>query len=133
MVESLRDRGEFDVLDAIADGRKTLLQVYAEYRSDVELSNVKVELDDMDIEPLVETWHAAIRQRHPETAAKYLAQVRRLIPAGAPFPKSRFRRKVISEHLAGLVDLRRRPTRSRQCRLPRATDTGRRCLSSAVG
>lgn len=105
MVESLRDRGEFDVLDAIADGRKTLLQVYAEYRSDVELSDVKVELDDMDIEPLVETWHAAIRQRHPETAAKYLAQVRRLIPAGAPFPKSRFRRKVISEHLAGLVDL----------------------------
>jgi integrase len=105
MVEQLHSRAEFRVLDAIADGRKTLLETFAEYRNDAQLGDTKQALDDVDLEPMVATWHAEIASRHVGTATKYLAQVRRLIPEGQRFPASRFRRKVLSEHIAGLVDL----------------------------
>jgi integrase len=34
--------------------------------------------------------------------ARYVAQARLLIPEGAPYPRSRFTRRAVSEHLAGL-------------------------------
>jgi integrase len=105
MVEQLASRAEFSILDSIADGRTTLLQTYAEYRTDAHLLDAKQAIDDADLEPLIDRWHAELAQRNADTAAKYRAQVRRLIPEDERFPASRFRRRVISEHLAGLADL----------------------------
>ncbi len=81
-----------------------MLEVYAEFRTDTRLQEKKRSLDDVDLDPLVAEWYRAQKVRHEATAARYLAQIRRLVPEGEPFPVSRFRRKVVSEHLAGLSD-----------------------------
>lgn len=102
MVDDLAARAETRVLDAIADGRVTLYSVYAAYRTDQHIAEVQASIDDVDLDPLVATWHTYLVQRRLTSAEKYLAQVRCLIPKGTRFPSSSFRRKRISEHLAAL-------------------------------
>ncbi len=53
MADQLHARAEFSVLDAIADGPMTLLETYAEYRTDARLADTKRALDDVDLAPLV--------------------------------------------------------------------------------
>lgn len=74
-----------------------LLDVFADYRGDVTVAKSVAALDDSDLSPLVTEWNGG---RNP----KYLAQVRRFIPAGESFPLSRFRRREISPFLAELTD-----------------------------
>jgi integrase len=102
MVSELEDRGERAVLDAVADRRRSLLDVFASYRDDARLADFKGALDDTDIEPLVATWHAELVREGCGSAEKYLTQVRTFIIEGTRFPRSQFRRKAIAEHLAGL-------------------------------
>ena len=102
MVTELEVRGEFSILDAVADRRRSLLDVLASYRQDARLVDFKAAMDDVDIELMVAVWHAELVQRGLGSAGKYLTQVRTLIAEGQPFPRSRFRRKAIAEHLAGL-------------------------------
>jgi integrase len=103
MVDDLGDRGEQDVLDAVTDRQLALLDVWAAYRTDRTVDSIKVTLDDVDLDPLVAEWSRALKAGGLASTEKYTAQVRRLIPEGKRFPRSQFRRKTISEHLAALT------------------------------
>ena len=94
MVNRMKGRREWGPLTAIFDDRITLAEVYD---ADVAgtLAQRMAELDDIDLDPLVSEW----AQRAND---KYVRQVRTLIVEGERFPASTFRRKRISEFLAGL-------------------------------
>lgn len=95
MVKRFKSRRHWEPLEAVFDGALSLAAVYdAELRG--TLTDTLVELRDVDLDPLVTEW--AVRAN-----AKYVTQVRALIAEGVRFPASRFRRKVISEFLAGLT------------------------------
>jgi integrase len=102
MVASLKARADFPLLDSVADGETALLTLYSAFCGDSGPSDVKASLDDVDLSPLVATWRATLERRQIRSADKYVAQVRELIPAGAVYPRSNFRRKNISEFLNGL-------------------------------
>jgi integrase len=103
MVDDLRDHGDQDVLDAVTDRQLPLMDVYTAYVRDRTVDSIKVTLDDVDLDPMVTEWSAALKASGLASTAKYSAQVRRLIPEGKRFPRSQFRRKTISEHLATLT------------------------------
>jgi len=95
MVQRMKGARRWEALEAIFDGALTLPEVYdAETRG--TLTERLAELRDVDLDPLVTEW--ATRAN-----AKYVRQVRRLIVEGERFPASRFRRKTVSEFLAGLT------------------------------
>lgn len=93
-VQRMKGRGQLAPLLAVLNDRATLVGVY---HADVTgtLEAFMAALDDTDIEPLVAEWAKRAN-------AKYVTQVRALIPEGERFPASRFRRKEISSFLAGL-------------------------------
>lgn len=94
MVKRFKARRRWDVLEAIVLKQVTLAAVYDAEQAGT-LETLMAELKDVDLDPLVKDW--AVRAN-----AKYVRQVRRLIPEGERFVVSRFRRKVISAFLAGL-------------------------------
>jgi len=102
MVDDLVDRGERAILDAVATRRLDIMDVWSKYRVDSRLETTKLALHDVDLEPLVSDWARYLCKRGTGSAARYVAQVRGLIPSGLPFPRSAFRRARISEYLAGL-------------------------------
>jgi integrase len=102
MIAQLQDRAEFDLLDAVIERRRTLLDLYSEYRNDPALADARAALDELDLSPLVGQWYGTLVKRNVRSADDYVRQVRKLIPAGVPFPRSDFRRKTISEFLASL-------------------------------
>lgn len=102
----MRRQRRWDVLDLIVaralsvpdafdhDARGTLTEEVARLR---DLETAKAAADaDTDLDPLVTEWATVAR------SPKYVRQVRRLIPAGARFPRSQFTRKRVSEFLATL-------------------------------
>lgn len=98
MVKGLRSQRKWGYLTAIATKRVKLAQAYDAFvagRLDAFMIDTMARMHDRDIDPLVTEW--AIR-----APAKYVAQVRALIPAGARFPVSTFTKSRISEFLAGL-------------------------------
>jgi integrase len=103
MVQRMKARRDYAALEFVFDDEATLPDVYAadvSGRLDAKLA----ELRDVDLNPHLAEW--AVRAK-----ARYVTQVRRFIPEGERFPRSRFRRKNISTFLAGLdVD---DPTRNR--------------------
>jgi len=120
MVCELEARGEFKVLDAVSTHQRQLLHLFAAYRGDARLEVFKNNLDDVDLDPLVTEWNGGGNPR-------YLAQVRRFIPAAEPFPRSRFRRSEISKFLAELTDADSHPTDDKGESLPsRATSAATR-------
>lgn len=95
MVRRMKGRREWDALEAVFDGLLSLADVYdADARG--TLAEKLAELRDVDLDPLVAEWAK-------KANAKYVRQVRALIVEDERFPASRFRRKVISEFLAGLT------------------------------
>ncbi len=94
MVRELRDKREWRIIGGIVAKQVKLADVWDAYVSG-NLEEITDALDDIDIEPLVAEW-----AKHAN--AKYVTQVRRLIPEGQRFAASRFRRKTISVFLAGL-------------------------------
>jgi len=94
LVKRLRAHRRFDVLEALVLKQVALAKVYDADRSGT-LEAVMAELRDVDLDPLVKDWAG---RANP----KYVRQVRKMIPAGARFPVSRFRRKAIAEFLAKL-------------------------------
>ncbi len=94
MVGRLRSRRRWDVLEAVVLKQLTLARVYDADQAGT-LETLMAELKDVDLDPLVKDW--AVKAN-----AKYVRQVRQLIPAGEKFPLSRFRPKVISKFLADL-------------------------------
>jgi integrase len=103
MVEQLHSRGEQDLLDAVCDGRTSLLQLWSNYRADATLDAAKADLDDLDLEPFVALWHRSLVARGIRSADEYLSLVRRFIPAGEALPRSQFTRPSIREFLDGLT------------------------------
>lgn len=95
MIERMKGRREWAPLVAVFDDRLTLAEVYD---ADVNgtLAELITKLNDVDLNPLVTEWAKRAN-------AKYVRQVRRLIVDSERFPASTFRRKAISEFLAGLT------------------------------
>lgn len=89
------------VLDAIVSKRIALPRAF-DGRHDLE--GLASRISDVNLEPLVETWHAekAKGRKGASSADKYLVQVRRLIRAGKPFLRSAFTAKAIRKHLRAL-------------------------------
>ncbi len=100
MVTALRARHAWPILDAICAGDRTLGEVYDSYRTDPRLAAMTAALDDLDLEPLVAEWSTYLVARGTQSAARYVRQVRALVEKDIPFPRSKFTRKTISEHLA---------------------------------
>jgi integrase len=95
MVKRMKGARRWEALEAVFDGVLTLADVYdAETRG--TLTERLAELRDVDLDPLVTEWAKRAN-------AKYVRQVRRLVVDGERFPASKFRRKTISEFLAGLA------------------------------
>lgn len=100
MVKQLIERRDWRVLDAVCRHEVTLGQVWDAYRAEGQLTDFHAQLEDVDLEPMVEKWEKYLNARGAESAARYTRQVRELIVAGVQFPRSRFTRKTISEHLS---------------------------------
>ncbi len=102
MVDALAARGESAILDAVCRRQMRLLPLYTRWCTDSRLADTKAEVNDGDLEPYVAEWGAHLAQRGIASGVRYVAQVRLLIPEGTPYRRSRFTRRTISEHLAGL-------------------------------
>jgi site-specific recombinase XerD len=100
MVSQLVDRREWRILDAVALRELALGAVWDAYRVDATLARVRELLDDVDLSPLVTEWDGRGRRAR---SAKYVVQVRRFIPAGVRFARSRFTRKEIKRFLDELA------------------------------
>lgn len=89
------------VLDAIVSGRITLPRAF-DLRND--LSVMLRDVNDLNLEPSVKAWFAAkaASRKGASSAERYLLQVRTLIPAGRPFPRSRFTAATLRAHLRAL-------------------------------
>lgn len=98
-----RERRDWRTLDAIIAGQLTAGEAYFASLdgSLVELLAAKATASLIEAEPdldtLLEEWARVAR------SAKYVTQVRRMIPQGARFPVSGFTRSAISAHLAALT------------------------------
>jgi integrase len=94
MVKRMIGRREWAALEAVFDDLLSLAEVY-----DADVSGTLVArlaaLRDTNLDPLVTEWAK-------RADAKYVRQVRKLIKEGERFPVSTFRRKRVSEFLAGL-------------------------------
>ena len=90
MVDELGPRGkqQWDLLDALRDGRVDLPTLYAAYSAN-DLDGLRRRLNDTDLSPMVDQWLATLEGRIvPDTTAHYKVHVRSLIPEGQPFPRS---------------------------------------------
>lgn len=96
MVESFHRRRRWDVLNALVAKRVSLPVVYDAHESGT-LDDLVRELAAANLDPLVTEW------KEQGANPKYVTQVRKLIPEGAPFPASRLTRKAVSLFLAGLT------------------------------
>jgi integrase len=100
----LRRRRRWELLAAILDGRPgyTLAEVYdADVRG--TLDALERALADVDLEPFVAEWTGrGPRTGSEATRARYVRMVRELVPAGVPFPRSRFTRGTIAAWLDAL-------------------------------
>lgn len=131
-VKSLKSARRWDVLTAIVEGRGTLPDAY-DNRAKIDAWIDK--LGDMDLSPLVAEWEAA------GANAKYVSQVRRLIPEKKPFPRGRFTKAEIRKFLDTLTDARSaamKPKAGTPAPKPRASSSStknryRAALSSFAG
>jgi integrase len=96
MVAQLQSRREWRILDAIGLRQLELGTVWDQYRVDATLERVRELLDDVDLAQLVDEWDGRGKRSRSE---KYVAQVRRFIPAGVRFPRSRFTRAALKRFL----------------------------------
>lgn len=96
------------MLDAMATARTPIVTAYAAYienRLDEYEARLRSGIADPDLEPYVAKWVKEMERRkrpNAHTRGKYERQVRTLIPAGAPFPRSAFTRQAIRSWLSGL-------------------------------
>ncbi len=110
-LKSMRKAKRWDVLDAIISRDLIAYDAYVLHATEqlgaklAEIQTAKEqaakEEADMDLDPLVSQWAE-------HTNAKYVKQVRRLIPAGTRFPSSQFTRARVSRFLSDLQPARTR-------------------------
>lgn len=114
MLEELReDRSLQPWLNRAASGLVTLASLY-DHRSRGKLDDLARALEapanaDPDLEPWVARWieeHVAGRSISAGSKDDYERQIRAFIPAGEPFPRSKFTEDNLKSILNGLVDAR---------------------------
>lgn len=82
MVSSLSRRGsrDWDLIDALCDGRLALGELYDHWRND-DLDTVRARLNDVDLAPYIDAWDEALAGRlKPRTVSRYRQCVRFLFP-----------------------------------------------------
>jgi integrase len=103
-----RSRPESWLLDQMASGKVAIQKPYrawTENRLPSFLDELRAGVTDVDLEPYVAKWQAAMaRQKRPnaDTRAKYERQVRTLIQSGKPFLRSEFTKSRIIDWLDSL-------------------------------
>lgn len=107
-LEWLRGRREAWLLDELAAGRAKVGDAFDAYRAN-RLDSFIVELrdgkSDPNLEPYVARWQSELARLDKPNAqgrAKYLSQVRTLLPEGKPSPRSAFTKQRIRAWLEGL-------------------------------
>ena len=95
LMKTFKRRRRWDVLNALVAKRVSLPAVYDAHEAGT-LDQILSELATANLDPLVTEWETQ------GANAKYVTQVRKLIPKGTAFPSSRFTRKGVSLFLAGL-------------------------------
>lgn len=95
MVKTFRRQRRWDVLNALVAKRVPLPVVFDAHEAGT-LDELMKELATPDLDPLVREWEAQ------GAKARYVKQVRRMVPEGRAFPAARFTRKAVSLFLAGL-------------------------------
>lgn len=104
----LRGRRESFLLDQLASGKCRVGPAYSAYtenRLDQFITELREGVKDADLEPFVAKWQKELerlKKPNAETRAKYLRQVRTLIPAGQPFRRSQFTKQRVRDWLDGL-------------------------------
>jgi integrase len=104
----LKGRRESFLLDVLAAGRErvgTAYTAYTENRLDQFIIELREGVKDVDLEPFVAKWQKELERRkkpNAQTRAKYLRQVRTLIPAGQPFRRSQFTKQRVRDWLDSL-------------------------------
>ncbi|HET7584655.1 MAG TPA: site-specific integrase [Gemmatimonadaceae bacterium] len=114
MVQQLRRDEAWDLLEAVtgaeprpgvrATGTLHLRVLFDAWRAQ-RLGELRDQLSDLDIEPLIPSWRDAVRAKvgpHSDTPEQYEHHVRTLITAGERFPRSALTYARIVAWLAGL-------------------------------
>ena len=104
LMRQLAGKREWALLDAVVNGQSSAGELYDHAREGAEgLAAFRARLSDVDLNHYVEAWQNWAKRRASEsTVARYVVQLRTLIPEGQPFPRSRFTRKGINEALSKL-------------------------------
>ncbi|MDX2061295.1 MAG: tyrosine-type recombinase/integrase [Gemmatimonadales bacterium] len=104
MLQRLAGRRDWDLLEAAVNGPSTVGALYDAWVVGPEgLADFRARLADVDLNDHVEAWQTwAKRRASPASVVKYASQLRALVPAGRPFLRSQFTRKVINEALSKL-------------------------------
>ena len=140
MLEVLRAQRAWDLLDLLAERlaagvprRLTLGALFDAWRMN-DLDGLRARLADVDLEPQLAAWHGWLRdQVKPDTREHYLAHVRSLIPAGAPFFRSQLTKSAVATWLAQRTALvqKRKPSES-SARRRRREDPAPRPVSAGT-
>ena len=99
-----KGRRDWELLDAIAEGRLTVGQLYDAYSAQ-KTDELKQKLADINVEPHVIPWFESVRSRVSEssdTHIQYLTKVRSLIPAGEAFYRTEFTYPTLTKWIANL-------------------------------
>jgi len=72
MVDTLRARRDWLILDAVCKRDLTLGQVWDAYRVDQQLDHFHATLNDLDLEPLVAEWKSYLKARPIASATRYV-------------------------------------------------------------
>lgn len=107
MLQTLRDRREWEILSSVLDGRLSPGDVYDYWRYD-DIRGLTARLNDVDLRELVDPWQMWLTRGRvrPSTAAKYLRQLRSLIPSEEPFLRSELTRARVTAALHELEKTR---------------------------
>lgn len=105
MLRQLAGKREWALLEAAINGPSTVGELYDHWSQGAEgLGSMRARLNDVDLNEYVWPWENwAKRRAAPASVARYLVQLRSLIPEGKPFPCSRFTRKEINRVLNDLT------------------------------
>jgi integrase len=103
-MRQLAGKREWALLDAVVNGESSAGELYDHAREGAEgLALFRARLSDVDLNQYVDDWQNWARRRASEsTVARYLVQLRTLIPKDQPFPRSQFTRRAINEALSKL-------------------------------
>lgn len=104
MFDILHGRRDWQLIEAVASGPLGVGDLFDHWRQgDKGLSELRSKLGDVDLRQYVEPWTRWGRRRANErTVNDYRRQLNALAPEGAPFPRSSFTRRRVSESLAAL-------------------------------